>query len=65
MEVIKINVLIVELICIKIMIALVFVTLDIIGTHSKNNVFNAMEIVKHVMDHILINVWLVGQIRIM
>jgi hypothetical protein len=24
-----------------------------------------MEIVKHVMDHILINVWLVGQIRLM
>ena len=47
------------------MIAFVFVTLDIIGTHSKNNVFYAMEIVKHVMDHILINVWLVGQIRFM
>lgn len=55
MEVIQINVLVVELICIKI-IAFVFVTLDIIGTRSKNNVFNAMEIVKHVMDHILINV---------
>jgi len=64
MEVIQINVLVVELICIKI-IAFVFVTLDIIGTRSKNNVFNAMEIVKHVMDHILINVWLVGQIRLM